>query len=213
MSYENAKIGIGRMFRAEMIELLCSIIAVVVAVVELVLGTAASSSSLNTVDKVSAIMLIVVILLTIFAVILSLTGVLRASKDEDCFKRAIYAILLGMVCSVLASVFESRNEFLTSVLNSAQRACLILETYYVLTGCANLCDKVKDEKSAKTARTALSMICISVIASVAVSVIASLLKTKVGVVFSAVLALVAIIIEIIAQILYLVALRKTTKAL
>ena len=202
MRFPNAHKGVKQIFTAEMLSLLCVIVATIIS------GMMTSGADESTMGVIAIVGLVTGIV-AIIAFILKLLGVINARKDEGNFSYALWAILAGIVCSLVATAF-SGNTTVSSICTAVNDICSALVTYYVITGILSLAKQLGNKDmiaKGKRARTILITIWVIVIILQLVSAIFGAGNETMNIIM-AVLAMCAGILEIVLYIIYLAYLSK-----
>ena len=128
--FENAKIGIKKIYKAEVLTIIAAVIAIISGVVLLVLGIAAKDGkNVNTADVVSLLSLIVAAVLAIIAFFFNLFGIIKASKDDKSFKNAQIMLIFGLVVSIVSTALQSKDPSLSKAFATANDISELFVTY------------------------------------------------------------------------------------
>ncbi len=212
--FENAKTGIKKIYRAEVLTIFAAIVAIISTIVFLVVGTAVKDGkSVNVADIVSLISLIVAGILAIVAFFLNLSGIVTASKDEESFKNALIMLFFGIIVSIVSTVLQSRNPSLSKAFATANDISELFVTYYVLTGCINLAQKKGNQEVADKSKKALNLILIVWALAILVGAISTIVTKSAGEIVAGILGIVTILLSIISYFVYLGALKRTSAIL
>ena len=135
MEFENARKGIKRIYIAEIFALLASIIGAAAGVIQELLknGTIPANGTIN-LDTSSPVMLGIaaaVLVLGLASLILHLTGISKASKDEPKFKRAMLWIVIGIVLSSLSSSLHLEEPVSTGVKMAGDLSSLLVKCFII----------------------------------------------------------------------------------
>ena len=158
--------------------------------------------------KASRIILGIVMIVLGIALIMGIVGVKKAIPDEANFKTALYAMILGIVASVVIG-FAKEGSSLSNAGSTLSSICSFLAQYYIITAiivlAQKLADKDMEDRGLKT-RKALMIVWI---AKIVLEVIQIFLNKNTAVdVTAGVLALIAAVIAIVAYVMYLKLLSK-----
>ena len=86
-------------------------------------------------------LLIVVAALLVIAFILNIIGLNKAKPDEENFKYALYAVIVGVIVSIVQGAAKN-SEFIQNLGQTIGRICSFLSTYYVCTALVRLADRL-----------------------------------------------------------------------
>lgn len=215
MKFPNALKGVGKIYTAEILALIAALF-IVLALILGVFGISVTSAGAEDAGVGLALgaglFTIAFTVLIVISYIINIVGVSAASKDEPAFKRALTAIIVGLVASVIAAVF-SKSEIVAAIANAVNRACELLVTYYCIDGIKNLADKIGNAAVKAKAVKAVKLIFTSYIISIVCKVIYDLFQTKASAIISGVIGIVSIVFSIIAYCVYLSLLRNAKKML
>ena len=217
MKFPNAAKGVKKLFAAEILTLIASfamMLAIILAII-----TAASAMSQNEVSGGTiAAGLGTIILMVGSAVvamvggIMSLVGIIQASKDEDAFKTALYATILSLIAAVVYVIF-SGNVTVTDICQIVQNVMSIIVTVYVITGITNLAEKLNNSTVSQKGRNLLLIIVVVYVLSLFASIIALFFGGVFATVSAGIIGLVSVVLNIVAYIIYLTLLSKGNKML
>ena len=164
-------------------------------------------------DVVSLIVLLASMVLGLIAFILNLRGIMISSKDEPKFKEALASVILGLVASILAAVFSNSNPSLSSLFESASNIAELFTAYYIIRGCINLARQNNDEKIAKSGKRAITMNVIALVLAAVLKGAPTIIPAAGKESVKAMLSLVSLVLTIIAYVVYLRVLRRTSDIL
>ena len=198
MEFENAKIGLRKVFNAQILSIIAAIVSIIAVVAMVVLGEATYGNSYNNADIISVLFIFVAAIISIIAFVLNFIGISKTSKDDESFKNALILLIIALVASILNSFLE------LSFIGFVHDIASLFVSYYVIGGCMKIAETKGDTGLAATCKTARTLI-------IAVWVINAILEFLF--VFTDLLAIAGAICEIIAYIIYLVILNKTIKIL
>ena len=218
MEFSNALNGIKKLRTAEILSLIVALLGAVGG--GLVLGAVKSASSVENAVNAggSAIIgggLIAVIagILAIVAFILQLVGLNAAGKDETRFRQGFIIAIVGIVVSLLQTVF-AKNALLSGVFEVISSVISPVITYLCIDGIINIAKKLGNDEMAERGTKLFKII----IAIYAIVIVIKLLETifSSGVVvkaISGVFAIIAGILSIVALVTYLKYLGRAVKML
>ena len=146
MKFPNAYSGVKKIWLAEILMLLAAVLGIIMLIVvagntQVVDGEVTEVAA--GVATPAAILTIGCAVLALVAFVLNLVGIISARKDEEAFKIALFVTLVGIVASVVASIW-SQNAVLTKWTDVVNTLCNLFASYFVLTGIANLADRYPD---------------------------------------------------------------------
>lgn len=212
--FENAKIGIKKIYKAEVLTIIAAVIAIISGVVLLVLGIAAKDgNNVNTADVVSLLSLIVAAVLAIIAFFLNLFGIIKVSKDDESFKNALIMLIIGIVASIVSAALQSKDPSLSKAFATANDISELFVTYYVISGCISLALKKGNQEVADKGKKALNLVLVVWVITILVGAFGTILTKKAGEIVAGIIGLVAIVLSIIAYFVYLGVLKKTSDIL
>ena len=206
MQFPNALEGVKKIHKAEILDLIAGIVALIASVIAIV-SMSAGGEDTGIGGLLSAgVLLIVVAVLSIIAFIMNITGLNKGKLDEVNFKNALYAVLVGIIASIVLGAAKE-GSLLKDLGETVSSICRFLCTWYVCTAVISLADRMGDAEMSAKALKARKMLMTVWILSIVLEVISVLLgalgASDVLNVVSAILGLVAIVVSIIAYILYL----------
>ena len=215
MRFPNAFRGVKKIWLAELLMLLAAIVGIVLIVV-----IAANSSLVgeevivneNAVKTPAAILGIGTALIALVAFVLNLLGLINARKDDSAFSIALLVTLLGIVASVISSIW-SGNQGLVKWMDTVLTICSMFASYYVLTGIANLAEQFPDEATKALALKSRTLVEGTFCATAIFKLIISIFKIQDGSTIYTILSIVALVLELVSYVLYLRALSKGKKML
>ena len=210
MEFENAKIGLRKVYNAQILSIIASIIGIVGTVVMTVLGKAIQSGAenYNSSDIISVIFLIVAGIIGIIAFILNFVGIGRTSKDDESFKNALIMLVIAIAASVIGSAIQNRFPGTAKYLDYLHDLATLFVSYYVIGGCMSIAEKKNDVNLAATCKTARTFIIVAWVITIVLEFLSGAVNG-----FVTAIAIVGGLCEIVAYIIYLVILSKTLKIL
>ena len=208
MQFPNAAKGVSRIHTAVILALIAEIAVIIGAIVALI-GAGAGSGGLAI---GGGIFVIASPILLIISFILNIVGVNNASKDEDAFKSAMIAIIVGIIASVLASIFSGK-EVINMICTAVSKICELLVTWYCVTGIGNLAVKLGDSAVKEKADNIIKIIMATYIISIICTIIAAIFTGKFMTNLASVLSIIAAVFSIATYIMYLSLLSKGKKML
>ena len=213
MKFPNALEGVKKIYKAEILELIAGILTLVGAILLVVgiAGTKAESAGAALGGLLGGgVVMLAVAVLGISALIMSITGVKKAMPDEENFKTALYAMILGIVASVVIGFANSKSlESLGNAGTTLSSICSFLAQYYIITAIVNLAQKLADKDMETRGLKTRKALMIVWFASIALDVVQIFVNTNETMkMVAAILSLAAAVIAIVAYVLYLKLLSK-----
>lgn len=213
MNFPNAADGVKKIFASEIMTLFAAIFslitalmtftAVVAALNNRVMGGIAAGSGV-------AIFGFASLILFVAGYITNFIGIKKVSADEEDFKKAFYALVIGLV-AVIISVLLSENKMLSSACDIINNVAQLFVTVYVIQGIRNIAVKIGDsEVDSKGGDIFKVILCIYtlIFLSKAISIF---FPTSTGTVLSVVLVIMAGFLSIVQYVLYLSYLSRAKK--
>ena len=209
MRFPNAYRGVKKIWLAEMLMLLAAIVGIVIVIVAAMNGSMVGEDIVinEGVKTPIAVLGIVTAVIALVAFILNLIGLINANNDDSAFRIALLVTILGVVASAISAIW-SNNETLNKWMDTAITICSMFASYYVLTGIANLAEKMSDAATKALALKSRTLVEGSFCATALFKLIISIFKIQNGSTISTILAVVALLLELVSYILYLRALNK-----
>ena len=214
MRFPNAYRGVKKIWLAEMLMLLAAIVGIIIVIVMAANGTMVGEDIVinEGVKTPIAVLGIVTAVIALVAFILNLIGLINANNDDSAFRIALLVTILGIVASAISAIW-SNNETLNKWMDTALTICSMFASYYVLTGIANLAEKMSDAATKAVALKSRTLVEGSFCATALFKLIISIFKIQNGSTISTILAVIALLLELVSYILYLRALSKGKKML
>ena len=215
MRFPNAFRGVKKIWLAELLMLLAAIVGIVLIVVIAANSSLVGEEVIVNEDAVktpAAILGIGTALIALVAFVLNLLGLINARKDDSAFSIALFVTLLGIVASVISSIW-SGNQGLVKWMDTVLTICSLFASYYVLTGIANLAEQFPDPKTKALALKSRTLLEGTFCATAIFKLIINIFKIQDGSTIYTILSIVALVLELVSYILYLRALSKGKKML
>ena len=215
MRFPNAASGVKKIFTAQILGLIASV-AMIIGLIFLIVTAAAADANAQGGAVAAGIGTIILLagaaVLVMIGSIMTLVGVIQASKDEGAFKTALIAIIISLVAAVIAAIFSSSG-VVQSICQIIQNVMSLAATLFVINGVTNLAEKLNNTEVWSKGRNLLKVI----VCIYALSLIASFISLIFGGIFvsmtAAILSLIAAILNVISYFLYLSLLNKGKKML
>lgn len=141
MRYPKAKKGISKILISEIIYVIATAVALV-GIVLMIINDSTSKLYLSGGIVVSIGMVIVLI-----SSIIQLVGIVQARKDEKCFKYAILVIILNVVLSMFATIFE-KNSVLNTIFSTAETISELAVIMLIVKAIVNLANQMQEPEIA-----------------------------------------------------------------
>ena len=220
MKFPNAAKGVKKIFTAEILNLIGTIVMVIAAIVVAIGGAGAAGAqteegialALGGGIMVALIFIAVYMILAIIAYIMNLVGIINASKDETNFKSALIFLIVGIVTTILVAVFRN-NPVVYSMLLSLGNLMNVFVNIFVIAGGVKIADKMNRGDISTKGTNVLKLIIVVAILSLIASLISSFMGGMVASVTAAVLLIVSLILNIIKYFMYLSFLSQLKKSL
>ncbi|MBR3257610.1 MAG: hypothetical protein IKF96_01320 [Eggerthellaceae bacterium] len=135
MRFPNAHEGVKKIFTAEILMIIVTIGTVIVS------GISMSGNRSEGAIGAAAIILVAAGVISIIAFIMNLLGIIQARKDEQQFTYALYAVIGGIVASLVQSAFPN-NGLVVDAANTVSSICSARATYSVIGGIQNLAEQL-----------------------------------------------------------------------
>lgn len=148
MRFPNAFKGVSRIYLAEILSLIATIIGIVsVIVVFAGAGTAAAGNGGTGAGLAvgGGLFLAITAILMLASFIINIIGVSNASQDEPAFRTAMIFIVVGILCSIVAGIF-SGNPVIYSIATIVSRVSEILVFWFSINGISNLAVAMEDNE-------------------------------------------------------------------
>ncbi len=209
MRYPNAAKGIKKIYLAEILGILAVVLAIVMVI--MVAGShvdtsisgeeAAQALQAANIGAPFVILGVAMMLLMLVSYFMNLSGIINASKDDEGFKRALWALLASIAFGVVAAILENSNARVANWLKVPSTLFELVVTIYVLEGIGNLARNLGKNEIVNLSKQCRTWMMCSLVLSAAAEVLVSLqvaesaLKTTSGVA--------AGLLQIVAYVVYL----------
>lgn len=202
MNYPNAYSAVKLLFWSEILLIIVAAAAIIATALGIGTDPAATEDITKLLSGPVGIVLAFSAVIAFIAAIMGLVGYIKGAKDDPWFFAALLCILFGAVISILSSLkVLSEN----SVFNSVSSILNELTTIFAIFAIISLANKVGDKKTAKFANTLLLVIILAFAASIVLTVVIAVTKDATA---SLIILIATEVLEILAGIMYLVALKK-----
>ena len=211
MQFPNAYTGVKKIFTAEILSIIATVLVLIAAVAAVGVAYAGEASDSSGGGAVALVLVctIAFLIISIISFFMNLSGLRTASQDEPNFQTALIFAVVSIVATVISNVITS-SEALTGILDILSDVATVLATYFVIRGIMALAEKLNNQEVAGKGNTVI----ILVFAAFALSLISSILGTYVlAETPAAVLSLISLIFSLVQYIVYLVFLSNGKKML
>ena len=209
MKYPNAFAGVKKLYISEvlaLITLICGLITAIAGLSTAGVIEAQGETAANAGLAITGGLAIVTAVLSLVCFILNLVGLRQAGKDEPIFQYALYASLLGIVVSVAAGFLpEGVVKELLSVVNEIM---LLLVPLLSIAGIMSLAKQSMNADMEKRGNSLIQLITVSIIVAGVADIVYRFFVNG-----AIVLGIVAIVVDLIATLIYLGYLNRARKML
>ncbi len=217
MRFPNAASGVKKIFTAEILALISEILLLFAGVlVVIALGAAQNNANdslaLGTLAGF-AIFGFGATVIAIIAFILKIVGISQASKDENSFKTAIICLIIGIVGSLVYSIFQTSSPTVASIGNLIYQLMNLFVTIFVISGIIKLADQLNDGVVSAKGSTLLKLITVIYALTIIANIIVLILGGYAVSIVAAIIYLIALILTVVQYIMYLVYLANAKKML
>ena len=208
MRYPNAAKGIKKIYLAEILGILAVLLAIVMMImvagshVDTSIGGEEAAQALQAanVGTPFVILGVAMMLLMLVSYFMNLSGIINASKDEEGFKRALWALLASIAFGVVAAILEKSNAKVASWLKVPSTLFELVVTIYVLEGIGNLARNLGKNDIADLSKQCRTWMMCSLILSAAAEMFVALGTT--GSALSTTSGIAAGLLQIVAYVVY-----------
>lgn len=215
MRFPNAQKGVSRIYTAEILMLITSVLAIVAGIIMIGAASVQGADADSGVMAIAGGSLVVVLIsgiVMIVAFILNLMGITSAMKDEPSFRMAMIFTLVGIGASVLSSALTSQQT-VSNIFSWVSNLAKIIVTLTIIQGICNLAVRFRDSDMIdRGKRLMYILLSVQVLAFIA-SVIADIFQTSGGLATAGVIAIISAVIDIVAYFMYLGYLSRAKKML
>ena len=227
MKFPNTFKGIKKIWIAEMLMLVAAVMSIILLFV--IAGNSAVIEDVTVAENAvvvedtlivnkeavkvpTAILGIGSAVLILVAFLLNLIGIINCRKDDKNFINALIATLLGVVCGVVNAIWGESNPRLGSWMEFVMVMESCYASYYVLTGVSNLSEAYPDPATKKLVDKSRNWLLGSFSLSAGLKLIVDIFNIQDGTP-KTIMAVVAVLAEIVSYVIYLMALNKSKKML
>ena len=214
MKYPNASTGIKRIYVAEILSVLAAALAIVVIIltaanhIDTTLTGEEATRALQAanMDTPFVVLSLSMMLLMLVSFFMNLSGIIKASKDENGFKNALWVLLAGMVFEIIASIIQNSSPQVAHWLQVPATLCNLVVMIFVLEGITVLADNLSRKDVSDMCRSCRTYLLYALILSAAAEVLTALGIT--GSTGRSVTGIAGHLLEIVAYVFYLRVLNK-----
>ena len=219
--FKNAYEGIKKIFTAEIIMLIASIVALVGAIATITADPNAVKDALNNASGTSLPTSVVILgivalafgICALVAFILNLVGLVQAKKDEANFNTALLLTIAGIVVSILSGIF-SKNESVTSFLNTAVELAYLLATMFIVYGIISLAKQLKNTPVETKGNRLLKLIVIVYGVGIAAKLLSSIFTAaKLDPIIIGIVGIISALLTVVSHLIYISLLSDAKKML
>ena len=215
MKFPNTFKGIKKIWIAEMLMLLAAVLSIVLVFViagnSVVIDDAVVVNT-EAVKTPTAIIGIGAAVIILVAFLLNLIGIINCRKDDKNFINALIATLLGVACGIINAIWGESKPRLGSWMEFVMVMESCYASYYVLTGVSKLSEAYPDEATKKLVDKSRNWLLGSFSLSAGLKLIVDIFNIQDGTP-KTIMAIVAVLAEIVSYVIYLMALNKSKKML
>ena len=209
MTFPNASSGVKKVFIAEILQLIATLLLLVTGALGIgAAGAAMGGSEAGTVGfgigaLVGGLGSVVIL---IIAYIMNILGLFQASKDEPTYLRyAFIATIAGLVISLIASFLSSANPDIAGLLNSINGVVTLLIFFFTIIGIGILAQKL--------GRNDIFSLGNKVQWIIAIVIVIGVILRFVGGTAGGILAIASLVMTLVAYIMFLLYLSKANRML
>ncbi len=214
MRFPNAYSGVSRIHTAQVLSVIVAVIALVVTVMSTGLDAASIGSNSGTAAFIGAVAILglAVAVLSIIALVMTISGINRASKDEPAFKLALAAVIVNIVVAAVGGAVND-NPTVSHLLNVVNSVAQMLAAFFVVRGIMNLADQLSDSEMVSGGRRTLTLILIAFAVSAAFSIVGNFFFSEATTPVAAILLIASAVLSIVQYVVYLTYLGKAKRML
>ena len=212
MKFPNTFKGIQKIWIAEMLMLLASVLSIVLLFVVANNSAVVEDVLVVAIDTPTQVLSIASAVLMIVAFVLNLIGIINCRKDDKNFVNALIATLLGVVCGVVNAIWGESKPRLGEWMEFVMVMESCYASYYVLTGVSNLSEAYPDPQTKKLVDKSRNWLLGSFCLSAILKLIVDIFNIQDGTP-KTIMGIVAVLAEIVSYVIYIMALNKSKKML
>ncbi len=213
MTYPNAASGIKKIFTAEILCLIGTVVLLIGGLLGViaVISTSQASDGISDATAVAGLGTVAVVLIgsivLVVGGIMALIGLISAAKDHSRFKVALYAIIVSVVLAAVSGSF-SANPTLQSLLTALSNASSLVSSIFVIQGIIDIARQFNNVDLAERGKSQLTLIVVINVIGILANVCVSFMGGSTASVVAGVLAVIALILSLVQYVLYLLLLGK-----
>lgn len=219
MKFPNAHNGVKKIFTAEILSLIGTVVLVVAAILALAAGGMISTGAADqAVEQTTGIVAgaglfgLVGGILMIVAFILNLVGIISAKKDEGSFSTALTFTIVGIAASLLAGLFAN-NAMMSDLAQIITNFAQMMVAYYVVQGIANLAVRLHNPAMVERGNQVRMYLMIAYCIPIVVNFLSMIFSMREKSFVAEALGLTALILSLVVYFIYLGYLSKAKKML
>lgn len=216
MKFPNAAKGVKRIYSAEILKLIAAIASIVMIVLGLLALSAASADASGVAigSGIGTLLLALAVgVLSIIAFILNIVGITNASKDENNFRNALIALIIGIAASIVGGFFYSTNGVVYNICHLINSIASLFVTLSIIQGVINLADRLNRGDVSSKGSNIMKIILVIYVLMLIAELIVTILGGQTASVIAAVIALIAGVLSIVQYFMYISFLSKAKKML
>ena len=212
MRFPNTFKGIQKIWIAEMLMLLASVLSIVLLFVVANNSAVVEDVLVVAIDTPTQVLSIASAVLMIVAFVLNLIGIINCRKDDKNFVNALFATVLGVICGIVNAIWGEAKPRLGSWMEFVMVMESCYASYYVLTGVSNLSEAYPDPQTKKLVDKSRNWLLGSFCLSAILKLIVDIFNIQDGTP-KTIMGIVAVLAEIVSYVIYIMALNKSKKML
>ena len=212
MKFPNTFKGIKKIWIAEMLMLLASVLSIVLLFVVANNSAVVEDVLVVAIDTPTQVLSIASAVLMIVAFVLNLIGIINCHKDDKNFVNALIATVLGVICGIVNAIWGEAKPRLGEWMEFVMVMESCYASYYVLTGVSNLSEAYPDPQTKKLVDKSRNWLLGSFCLSAILKLIVDIFNIQDGTP-KTIMGIVAVLAEIVSYVIYIMALNKSKKML
>ena len=205
MKFPSAFDGVKKIYTAEILSLIVSVLVGLAAILGLAGAVAAEAGSdggaLASFGGL-AVLGLAASVLGIISFIMKLVGINRAKLDEGEFQKAFLYVILGIVLSFVSGFFN-KKPLIASIVDIVSSVLKLLVTLYIISGIINLANRLNDRGMAESGRNTLKLYLCAAVLAIIVDLVSTITLGKGLQEIYNILGIVAAVLSIVSYIVYL----------
>lgn len=217
MQFPNAYKGIKKIFTAEIIILVGQLLLVPMYLM-LLLGVSSDELTSILEEKAPSYLWVLLILIAgalismVVGHIITIIGVVNATKDDNAFKISLAGIVVALAASV-ASIFLSGNSMLSAICSTTSEIASIVVTFFIIQGIRHIAIKLEDDIIEMKGVTIFKIYFIIVLIAASTHFVSKAFNNEFGYLVNIILIIIGAILTVVQYILYISYLKKARKML